>query len=145
DDQWLGLEKGVYSLASRENHVTFVLFGNATNQATIANVANVYARLYGSAKTSPVISAAEIYTTLGDDQVSLFYYEIKANQVEGIVNALNDKYEDAEMVIATMPFVIAFLDGNIVDYAVLTEANVPLQLVNFYQAVFDSEAVQKLV
>src|SRR5690606_17208499 len=47
EDEWFGLQQGLYSLGERDNHLSIVFFGEPTHQTSVAQIANVYARLYG--------------------------------------------------------------------------------------------------
>lgn len=137
-------EKGLYSLAERENHLTIVFFGDASHQGSVGAVANVYARLYGSENTSPVIKPAELFNALGDANMSLYHYSVKDADYLDLVDTLNEKYDDA-INSQAMPTLVVFLGGEVVGYATLTEANLAVQLHNFYNTIFEKEVVKALL
>ncbi len=141
EDGFLGINKGLFSLGARDNHVTIVFFGSPSDAASATQIANVYARLYGSDSMDPAIATSDLKNELGDN-VTLYYLEQKVAKFSDTVDQLNARYEDADIVANALPMVLVLFNNQVVDYAVLTEANVPLQLLNFYNGVLESDAIQ---
>lgn len=144
EDGFLGFNKGLYSAGSKADEVAIVYFGAPTIEGASSHIANVYARLYGSDKVSPTIDPSDLYKTL-EDQVKLYYFEHNGTDFGNLVEKLNDKYEDAKINAQTVPFVLVLLNNEVIDFAVLNEANIPLQLMNFYNDVLAHEAVEALL
>lgn len=137
--------KGLYSIAENDDKLSIVFFGDASDAASAKIIASVYARLYGSQATDPVVKASNLFTTLGDEKMALYHYAVPATQQADLVKSLNEKYEDAEIIAATLPMVIVFLDGVVVDFQVFTDGtSLQVELVNFYNDVLASDAVQAL-
>jgi|SRR5690554_440930 len=145
EDEWFGLQKGVYSYASRTDHVTVVFFGHPENQNSGTHIANAYVRLYGSSKVSPVIEPSKLYQGLGDEKVSIFYYEVRPTHFTELVDSLNDHFEDAGISAADIPLVVAFLDNEVLAYDVLSGEDVANILRDFYNEVFAHEKVEALI
>src|SRR5690554_7241049 len=74
EDGFLGFNKGLYSAGNKSDEVAIVYFGAPSLENGSANIANVYARLYGSDKVSPIIAPSDLYLSL-EDQVNLYYFE----------------------------------------------------------------------
>lgn len=144
EDGFLGFNKGLYSAGSKVDEVAIVYFGAPTIEDGSSHIANVYARLYGSDKVSPTIDPSNLYTAL-EDQVKLYYFEHNGTDFGNLIEKLNDKYEDANINAQTVPFVLVLLNNEVIDFAVLNEANIPLQLMNFYNDVLAHEAVEALL
>jgi len=143
EDGFLGFSKGLYTIGKNDSNLTIVFFGEPSNAQSANHIANVYARLYGSSLVDPTIAASDLYTEL-EDQVTLYYFEQKAAQFEGTVKSLNEYYE-AEINATALPLVLVLLNNEVLTYAVLSDANIPLQLVNFYDSVLALEEVQALL
>ncbi|HLT00405.1 MAG TPA: hypothetical protein VK005_02835 [Acholeplasma sp.] len=138
------LSQGLYEKAANDSQLTIVYFGEP-NETSASAIANVYARLYGASRSSIPVPVSDLYTALSDEGVAIYYYEVKLDAVNDLVTSLNEKYEDADMVITTSPFVIAFLNGKVVDYTVVSGENIPRLMMEFYDEVLASDAVQALI
>lgn len=144
EDGFLGINKGLYSVTNKVDQVSIVYFGAPSLENGSNHLANVYARLYGSDKVDPVIAPSDLYVQL-EDQVKLYHFEHDGTEFSKLVERLNEKYEGANIVASNVPFVLVLLNNEVVDFAVLNEANIPLQLFNFYNDVLASDAVQAIL
>ncbi|MFA7417851.1 MAG: hypothetical protein WCZ19_04845 [Acholeplasma sp.] len=144
EDGFLGFNKGLYSAGNKSDEVAIVYFGAPSLENGSANIANVYARLYGASTMDPVIEPSDLYTSL-EDQVNLYYFEHSGEDFANLVKSLNEKYEDANIIAQTVPFILVLLNNEVVDFAVLNESNIPLQLLNFYNDVLANDAVAELL
>ncbi|WP_025725287.1 hypothetical protein [Acholeplasma granularum] len=144
EDGFLGISKGLYSKTNKEDQLSIIYFGSPELENGSSHIANVYARLYGSTKVEPQIPASNLINEL-ENQVTLYYFENNVTEFTKTLEKLNEHYTDTNIVANTLPFVLVVLNGEVVDYAVLTEANIPLQLMNFYQRVFENEKVSNLI
>ena len=144
EDGFLGINKGLYSVTNKVDQVSIVYFGAPSLENGSNHVANVYARLYGTDKVDPVIAASDLYVQL-EDQVKLYHFEHDGTDFSKLVETLNEKYEDAKVVASNVPFVLVLLNNEVVDFAVLSEENIPLQLFNFYNDVLASDSVQAIL
>lgn len=140
DDQWFGLQKGLSSIAAR-NEVTIVFFGNPSNQNSFSQIGNVHARLFGAPRAS--VEPSVLYTELGN-LVSLYHYEVSSTNLAGVIETLNERYE-TEIVASQLPLLVVFVAGEIVDYTTLSSSNVPQELRVFYRDIYESEAVAPLL
>lgn len=136
--------KGLYSLAERENHLTIVFFGDASNAASVAAIANVYARLFGSEQVSPAIKSSALYEALGDANMTLYHYGVNEADYLDLQETLNEKYDDAISTLS-IPTVIVFLNGTVVDFETVSETGSAVQLHNFYNRVFENKDVKALL
>lgn len=145
ENKWYDLfDKGVYELAERDNHLTIVFFGDYNNLPSVVAVANVYARLYGSNETNPAIQPSALHTSLGDAKLSLYHYSVKEAAFLGLVDKLNEKYDDTIEAVA-MPMVVAFLDGQVIAQVKLEATSQASQLFNFYNEILEKDVVQDLL
>lgn len=144
EDGFLGINKGLYSVTNKVDQVSIVYFGAPSLENGSNHLANVYARLYGSDKVNPVIAPSDLYVQL-EDQVKLYHFEHDGTEFSKLVERLNEKYEGAKIVASNVPFVLVLLNNEVVDFAVLSEENIPLQLFNFYNDVLASDAVQAIL
>lgn len=143
EDGFLGINKGVFSFGERNDKLTIVFVSHPSIENGSTTLSNVYARLYGSSEVKPSIEASNLYKELGDEKIDLLYYELSSDKVDEFVDQIKNRY-DNKFASETIPMLLVLFDGKLVDYAVLTSSNIPLQLIQFYDSVLDNKLIASL-
>lgn len=142
DNEWFN--EGLISLSDRDDQLTIVYFGNSSVTGSSLALANAYAYLYGAAKADVAVSS--LFEALGDSKVKFYHYEATADQMNSISERLNDKFDDLELNAPTIPYIIAFYNGEVLEHGSLTQSNVPQYLkYTFYKNIFEHDSLQSFL
>ncbi len=142
ENEWFN--EGLLSLADRNDQVTIIYFGNPSLSGSYGALANAYAYLYGADKLD--INPSALYTSLTDSKVKIYYYELTAAEMNTVAETLNDNFTDLELNAPTLPYIMAFHNGEVLEHGSLTQANVPQYLrYTFYKNIYEHASIQGLL
>lgn len=133
---------GLIDLAHKDNQITIVVFTNASLPGSSMALANAYAYLYGL----DVAPVSNLYSKLDDNRIKFYLFETSVADMNSMAERLNDEFEDLELNTPSMPYIMAFFNGEVLEHGSLTVSNVPTYLrYTFYKNIFVHEAIQDLL
>ncbi len=139
EDSWLGIKKGMFSVGKSDKVVSIIFIGNLDDESSVATIDDVYARLYGSLETDPIILKSD----LAEKQVKLYYLGLNEHNSEKVLSRINGYYKDDEINLTNTPVVLALYDNHVVKHLKLSGSSNPaLSMKNFYDDLLTNEDLE---
>lgn len=133
---------GLFDLADKDNQITIVIFTNTQLAGSSMALANAYAYLYGL----DVAPESNLYSKLDDNRIKFYLFDTSVDNMNSMAEKMNEKFNDLELNSPSLPYIMAFYNGKVLEHGSLTVSNVPAYLrYTFYKNIFEHADIQDLL